>query len=145
MGETNLVLLTLLKSRGLSQRALAQKIGLDEPRVSNIVNGFKRPRLEEAQAICGVLCRAVDEVFPGLQPKTELQALIDQRGISLSAIWIGTRIESWVVRSIVLNGARTSEHHAAAIAKFLGQPVDALFEKSGDAYFPLRSPVASEQ
>jgi len=63
----NLRLKLLLLSRDLRQRDLAAKTGRGEPRVSNIITGWKTPTPTEKATIAKALEVSIEEVFEEVQ------------------------------------------------------------------------------
>ena len=60
----NLLLKQLIWSKGLTQKDIAYRIGMHEPELSNIVNGYSRPSKQEAQDISAILGEPIESLFP---------------------------------------------------------------------------------
>lgn len=61
---------TRLKGRiygaGLNQKKFAYALGMSEPYVSNVINGYKRPSLAFIQKASALLATEAAEIFPEL-------------------------------------------------------------------------------
>lgn len=61
--ETNR-LRTLLDERGWTQADLAERAGIEQPHVSKLVTGKRRPSLNTAQKVARAFGVAVEDVWP---------------------------------------------------------------------------------
>ena len=61
--ETNR-LRELMAQRGMTQEALAAAAGLEQPHISKLVTGKRRPSLNTAQKVAKALGVGVDDVWP---------------------------------------------------------------------------------
>lgn len=50
---------------GTSQTVVARKTGIDESRLSRIINGHAEPTPDEQKVLARALRKPVDELFPG--------------------------------------------------------------------------------
>lgn len=75
----------LLKTKGLTQAALAERLGVSEMTVSTWVNGHRFPSVEVLDRVAGILDVKFTELFnEPRRPALRLQARIGTRTIDLT-------------------------------------------------------------
>lgn len=63
----------VLKNKGISVGSLAEKVGITQPNMSNIINGKSNPSIETLEKIANVLEVSISEL---LETKTELYGVV---------------------------------------------------------------------